>query len=87
MNQRPVRFTGHALDKLEEEKERGFDVDEDLAREIVTRPYQVVPARAGRKFAQTPVDERHLLRVLFEEEAEELVIITVYIGTRKQYET
>ena len=39
-------------------------------------------------FAQSPVDERHLLRVLFEEEEEEegLVIITIYFGARRQYE-
>jgi hypothetical protein len=82
----PIRFTAHALDKLKEEKERGFDVDEELATGILLRPSQVVPARAGRKFAQSPIDERHLLRVLFEEESAGLVIITVYIGARKQYE-
>ena len=86
MNCRPIRFTAHALDKLREERERGFDVDENLAMEIVARPYQVAPARDGRMFAQSPVDERHLLRVLFEEEAGGLVIITVYIGAREQYE-
>ncbi len=86
MNGPAVRITGHALDKLREEKERGFDVDEDLAIEIALRPYQVVPARHGRIFAQTPIDEQHFLRVLFEEEADGLVIITVYVGARRQYE-
>ena len=37
-------------------------------------------------FAQSPIDDHHLLRVLFEEENEGLVIITVYIGARRQYE-
>ena len=37
-------------------------------------------------FAQSPIDDRHLLRVLFEDEDDGLVIITVYIGTRRQYE-
>ena len=86
MNRRPIRFTAHALDKLKEERERGFDVDEALAIEILSRPYQVAPARAGRRFAQSPIDERHLLRVLFEEETGGLVIITVYIAAREQYE-
>ena len=82
----PVRFTSHALDKLEEERDRGFNVSKGLVIEIVRRPYQVVSARVGRKFAQAPMDERHLLRVLFEEEEDGLVIITLYIGARKQYE-
>lgn len=86
MNARPIRFTDHALDKLRQERERGFDVDEALAMEILLQPDQLTPARAGRRFAQSPVDERHLLRVLFEEEGQGLVIITVYIGARKQYE-
>ena len=86
MSRRSVRFTAHALDKIRQERDRGFDVSEDLATEILTRPYQVAPARDGRMFAQSPIDERHLLRVLFEEEAGGFVIITVYIAAREQYE-
>ena len=82
MNRGPVRFTDHALRRLREERERGFDVDE----EILQRPYQTVHARDQRTFAQSPIDDRHRLRVLFEEEDDGLVIITVYIGTRRQYE-
>ena len=40
----------------------------------------------GRMFAQSPIDESHLLRILFEEEDAGLVIITAYIGARRQYE-
>ena len=86
MNRDPIRFTDHALRKLREERERGFDVDEDLVKEILQRPYQTVHARGQRMFAQSPIDDRHLLRVLFEDEDDGLVIITVYIGTRRQYE-
>jgi len=71
---------------LEQERERGFDVSKELSIEILMRPFQVVPARDSRMFAQSPIDDRHLLRVLFEEENEGLVIITVYIGARRQYE-
>ena len=86
MDRRPIRITDHALRKLQEERERGFDVDEDLARQILLRPFQTVPARDQRTFAQSPIDDRHLLRILFEEEGEGLVIITVYIASRQQYE-
>ena len=86
MNVRPIRITNHALDKLREERERGFEVDQQLAIEILLSPNQVLPARDERMFAQSPIDERHLLRVLFEEEPEGLVIITVYVGSRRQYE-
>ena len=86
MNGPLIRFTAHALDKLGQERGRGFDVDEHLAAEILLRPAQLLPARAGRMFAQSPIDERHLLRVLFEEEDEGFVIITVYVGSRQQYE-
>ncbi len=87
MNDRPIRITDHALRELQEERERGFDVDENLARAILMQPNQVVPGRSGRSFAQSPIDDRHLLRVLFEEENGGLVIITVYVGARRQYET
>lgn len=86
MNNPPVRLTDHAIDKLRQERAKGFDVDEDLAISIALRPYQTMPARDGRYFAQSPIDDRHLLRVLFEEEADGLVIITVYVASRRQYE-
>ena len=86
MSERPIRITNHALQRLEQERERGFDVSRELAIEILLRPYQVVPARDSRMFAQSPIDDHHLLRVLFEEEDGGLVIITAYIGARRQYE-
>ena len=86
MNQRTIRFTDHAIDRLRQERERGFEVDEQTVLDILLHPDQLVPARAGRIFAQSPIDDRHLLRVLFEEENGGLVIITVYIGARRQYE-
>jgi len=54
--------------------------------EILLSPSQLVSARGRRMFAQAPIDERHLLRVLFEEEEGGLVIITVYVGAKRQYE-
>ena len=86
MNQHTIRITDHALEKLRGEIEKGFNVSEQLAIDILRHPYQVVPARGSRQFAQSPIDERHLLRVLFEEDADGLVIITVYVGSRRQYE-
>ena len=87
MSAAPIRFTPRALDKLRQERgSRGFDVNEQLVTEILHHPNQLVPARGGRTFAQSPIDERHLLRVLFEVENEGLVIITVYIDARRQYE-
>jgi len=86
VNAQHIRFTNHALDEIREERERGFDVSEELAMEILLSPSQLVPARGRRMFAQAPIDERHLLRVLFEEEERGLVIITVYVGARRQYE-
>ena len=81
-----IRFTDHAIGKIGDERERGFEVGEELALEILLRPYQTVPARTGRMFAQSPIDDRHLLRISFEEEDGGLVIITVYIGAKRQYE-
>lgn len=86
MNAQHIRFTNHALDEIREERERGFDVSEELAMEILLSPSQLVSARGRRMFAQAPIDERHLLRVLFEEEEGGLVIITVYVGAKRQYE-
>ena len=86
-----IRFTRHALIEMAAETELGFDVTQELAIEVLLRPQQVVPGYGGRKIAQSPVDETHLLRVVYETENkgaanETIVIVTVYIAGRADYE-
>lgn len=86
-----VRITRHALIEMAAETELGFDVTQELAVEVLLRPHQVVPGYGGREIAQSPVDETHLLRVVYETENkgtsnETIVMVTVYIAGREDYE-
>jgi hypothetical protein len=71
-----VRFSLYALDQLRER-----DISESEARLAVESPDQVVPGRRGRKVAHKRFreqDREHLLRVVFEESAGDVVVVTVY---------
>ena len=40
----------------------------------------------GRMVAQKRLDERHVLRVVYEDKPEHILIITLYPGRRERYE-
>lgn len=60
MTQKEIRFSQHALLKLE-----GY---------------------GGRKIAQGPLDESRVLRVVYEEKGDDIIIVTFYPGRRQRYE-
>jgi len=64
-------------------KER--QVSEDLVKEVLSRPDQVVDSYGGRKVAQSVVErlgKRFLIRIIYEEKEWELKAITVYLTTK-----
>ena len=82
----PIRFTRHALDRLEEQREFGFAIDEDTVLNILMRPEVVLPGHSGRTIAESSIDESHVLRVVFEASEEEIVVVTLYPTRREWYE-
>lgn len=82
---RTIHFTKHALEKLSLMQQFGFAVDENTVVQAIRRPQPVVPGHSNRLVAQTMLDEKHVLRVVYEED-EEITVITVYPGRRERYE-
>ena len=82
---KPVRWSSHALEKLKMLREWGFALDERSIEEAVLNPDEVFPGYLGRRIAQSVLDEFHILRVVYEE-GEEIVIITFYPARRGRYE-
>ena len=83
---KPIRFTAHALWKLGIAQEMGIEIDENSVAEAVRGPREVLLGYSGRSIAQVILDEAHLLRVVYEEN-DEIVLITLYPGRRQRYES
>ena len=82
---KPVRFTRHAIDKFELLRQWGFSVDRERIAAELAEPQSSSPGYAGRSIAQLNLDEDHVLRVVYEESGE-ILIITMYPVRRDRYE-
>lgn len=81
-----VRYTRHARYKFEVLERHGFPVTEQQVIEVLTKPDRVIPQPGNRYIAQKRVTEDHVLRVVYRQEGEDLVVITFYPGRRERYE-
>ena len=81
-----IRFSEHALLKFQVLREHGFDLSQEVVEEIVRAPSRVSSGYHGRSVAQSPLYEKRLLRVVYEEKAGEIIIITFYPARRARYE-
>jgi len=80
-----IRFTHHALGKIDLLARHGFKVSLDEVVETVEKP-DFIEEESEPYIAQRRVDERHVLRVVFRREGDDIVIITFYPGRRERYE-
>ncbi|MGQ9712186.1 MAG: DUF4258 domain-containing protein [Desulfotomaculales bacterium] len=83
---RRIRFTAHAEVKLELLKRHGFCVEQNFIENCINAPDKVEQGYGERKIAQKVFDESHVLRVVYEERGDEILVITVYPGRRSRYE-
>ena len=77
-----VRYTDYARKRLGRR-----DISMGLVSSVVSNPEQLIEER-GRKIAQsrwtTPRGKEHLLRVVYEESGDEIVIVTVHDTSKFQ---
>jgi hypothetical protein len=83
---KPIRFTPYALAKFVFLREHGFRLEERDVIQTVGDPDRVSRARMGRWVAQRKLSERHVLRVIYEEEPQMRVVVTFYPARRSRYE-
>jgi hypothetical protein len=81
-----IVFTRHAESKFGILEQHGFSVSEAQVVDTLLKPDTVFPSVKGRHIAQRSISEHHVLRVVYREEGETLVVITFYPGRRKYYE-
>jgi len=81
-----IVFSGHAENKFAILKQHGFAVSRETVRSAVRNPDATVVGYRGRNIAQKVIDQTHVIRVVFEESADMIRIVTFYPGRRKRYE-
>ncbi len=74
-----VRYTRHAEEKAAERK-----IPKRLIENVLKNPEEVVAGAFGRKIAHKFISGK-LLRIVYEEHSETLVIITVYYTEPNRY--
>ena len=81
-----IRFTDHARRKFRVLEDLGFKVQEDIISRIVTQPQVVQRTWKDRFAAVGALTSSHLLRVVFEKENGNIVVVTFYPVRRSRYE-
>jgi uncharacterized DUF497 family protein len=81
-----IRFTSHARRKFRVLEELGLKVQEDIIDTIVRRPEALQRTWKDRFVAVGPLNSSHLLRVVFEKENGNIVVVTFYPVRRSRYE-
>jgi hypothetical protein len=74
-----IRFHEHA-----EEKMRRREISKQLTLETLKNPEAVTEGKYGRKIAQKVIG-RYLLRVIFEEHEDFILVITLYLTKPRRY--
>ncbi len=81
-----VIYSSHVIAKIGILKKHGIDVDKNLVEEIVTHPEKLEVGYKNRLIAQKRIDETHVLRVVYEEKNNIILIITIYPGRINRYD-
>lgn len=82
-----IVYGDHAQEKFDLLRKHGFAVSKNQVEETVRKPEKIEPGYRGRTVAQRGISEQHVLRVIYEETAEEIAIVTFYPGRRSRYES
>ncbi len=81
-----VRFTKHALEKIEKLQTRGLPVTREWVIQAISTPDSVKRDKNDILIAQRCLNEKLLIRVVYRELAAFVLAITVYPGRRSRYE-
>lgn len=81
-----VRFTSHAMRKFGVLKALGFQIRERQVLEIIRKPSIVERTWKNRFVAVGALNSAHVLRVVFEKENGNIIVVTFYRARRARYE-
>ena len=81
-----IYFSDHVLYKIELLKSHGIELSKEIIEDAIRMPDSIEKGYKGRLIAQKRMDKEHVIRVIYEERKEKIIIITAYPGKRSRYE-
>lgn len=81
-----MEYSGHLRLKLEILKAHGLVLSFDGIDDAIRFPDRILKGHKDRLVAQKRLDDEHVLRVVYEDRGETILVITVYPGKRSRYE-
>ena len=81
-----IRFTQHAEEKFYVLMRHGWNISREKVEETVQNSVVLDHSRRPLVIAQSSLDERHVLRVVYKQDEGVAVVITFYPGRKSQYE-
>ena len=78
-----VIVKSHAIARLKREKV--YEVNEQLLTDIVNNPDEVLKGKKGRLIVHKVLDDKYILRVIYETHRDEIQIVTFYRARKKRY--
>jgi uncharacterized protein YutE (UPF0331/DUF86 family) len=81
-----IKFSEHVLLKIEILKRHGIIIKEDFIKNAIAYPDKIDHGYKDRFIVQKKLDPEHVLRIVYEEYTDYILVITLYPGRRKRYE-
>jgi hypothetical protein len=81
-----IIYSSHVIAKIEILKRHGIYIDKKLIDEIIIAPEKLEMGYKNRFIAQKKIDKTHVLRVVYEETNNIILIITIYPGRIQRYD-
>lgn len=81
-----IIFCKHAELKFSILKRHGVNISKEEIIDAILRPDKILSGGHFRKIAQKPFNSEKILRVIFEETKDSIIVITFYPAKRRRYE-
>lgn len=81
-----IKFCNHAQLKFQILRKHGIYFTKSQIVEIISDPDKIIEAEKSRRIAQKITNAHHLIRVIFEESKDAIIVITFYPARRSRYE-
>ena len=81
-----IVFSLHSINKIQILSKHQIFADENRITKIITKPDRIESGYKNRLVAQGVLNDKHVSRIVYEENEKEIKIITFYPGRRSRYE-
>ena len=86
MASKGIKFSEHSKLKIDILNKHGITVYEELVEKIIRQPSKIETGYKNRQVVQGNLDQEHVLRIIYEENLNEILVITLYPGRKDRYE-